>query len=241
MFTFFELDSNSNMAVTDISLSISTRIRKHYIIEGTIGYAMRESKAKKRILETADGMFNRVGYADLNVNEIAHEASVSIGTLYYHFPDGKISILMEIRGQRAESYTKNFEEKVNSESLQKVASLDEGLEFLLKQLIDIHRDERLVLAAMDSEVLSNLIAYDQVAESVSLKELMESDAGPVIGLLKSLIRMFPEEALTINGKGAMVNKVIDVLIHRYVYVESTFGSEGEFVNILIRIIRALLT
>jgi len=202
---------------------------------------MRESKAKKRILETADGMFNRVGYADLNVNEIAHEASVSIGTLYYHFPDGKISILMEIRGQRAESYTKNFEEKVNSESLQKVASLDEGLEFLLKQLIDIHRDERLVLAAMDSEVLSNLIAYDQVAESVSLKELMESDAGPVIGLLKSLIRMFPEEALTINGKGAMVNKVIDVLIHRYVYVESTFGSEGEFVNILIRIIRALLT
>ena len=202
---------------------------------------MRESKAKKRILETADGMFNRVGYADLNVNEIAHEASVSIGTLYYHFPDGKISILMEIRGQRAESYTKNFEEKVNSESLQKVASLDEGLEFLLKQLIDIHRDERLVLAAMDSEVLSNLIAYDQVAESVSVKELMESDAGPVIGLLQSLILKFPEEAFTIDGKGAMVNKVIDVLIHRYVYVESTFGSEGEFVNILIRIIRALLT
>ena len=42
-------------------------------------------------------------------------------------------------------------------------SLDEGLEFLLKQLIDIHRDERLVLAAMDSEVLSNLIAGLQLA------------------------------------------------------------------------------
>ena len=202
---------------------------------------MRESKAKKRIIETADGMFNQVGYADLNVNEIAHEANVSIGTLYYHFPNGKISILMEIRGQRAEHYTKNFEEKVNSESFQRVASLDEGLEFLLKTLIDIHRDERLVLAAVDSEVLSNLISYDRVAESVSVKDLMESDARPVIDLLQSLILMFPEETLTINGKGAMVNKIIDVLIHRYVYMESTFGSEREFIDTLIRIIRALLS
>jgi hypothetical protein len=38
----------------------------------------------------------------------------------------------------------------------------------------------------------------------------------------------------------MVNKVIDVLIHRYVFVESTFGSEGEFVDALVRITRALL-
>lgn len=202
---------------------------------------MRESKAKKRIIETADGMFNRVGYADLNVNEIAHEANVSIGTLYYHFPNGKISILMEIRKQRAEHYTRNFAEKVDLERLRGISSLDEGLELLLKSLIDIHREERLVLAAMDSEVLSNLIAYDRVAESVSVKELMESDAKPVIGVLEVLLGMHPEEALTINGNGARVNKVVDVLIHRYAYVESTFGSEREFIDTLIRIIRALLS
>lgn len=206
-----------------------------------IVYAMRESKAKKRIIETADGMFNRVGYADLNVNEIAHEANVSIGTLYYHFPNGKISILMEIRKQRAEHYTRNFAEKVDLERLRGISSLDEGLELLLKSLIDIHREERLVLAAMDSEVLSNLIAYDRVAESVSVKELMESDAKPVIGVLEVLLGMHPEEALTINGNGARVNKVVDVLIHRYAYVESTFGSEREFIDTLIRIIRALLS
>ena len=206
-----------------------------------IVYAMRESKAKKRIIETADGMFNRVGYADLNVNEIAHEANVSIGTLYYHFPNGKISILMEIRKQRAEHYTRNFAEKVDLERLRGTSSLDEGLELLLKSLIDIHREERLVLAAMDSEVLSNLIAYDRVAESVSVKELMESDAKPVIGVLEVLLGMHPEEALTINGNGARVNKVVDVLIHRYAYVESTFGSEREFIDTLIRIIRALLS
>jgi len=108
-------------------------------------------------------------------------------------------------------------------------------------LIEIHRGERLVLAAMDSEVLSNLISYDQVAESVEVKDLMESDARQVTGVLQTLLKMYPEEGLTVEGRGALVNKVIDVLIHRFVYMESTFGSEGEFVDALIRMIRALLS
>ena len=202
---------------------------------------MRESKAKRRILETANGMFNRVGYADLNVNEIAHEAKVSIGTLYYHFPEGKTSILMEVRKQRAELYERNFAEKFDSEGLRSVASLDEGLEYLLKNLIEIHRGERLVLAAMDSEVLSNLISYDELAESVDVKTLMESDARQVIGILQSLIDAYPDEGLTLKGKGVMINKFIDTLIHRYVYVESTFGSEKEFIDAMRKMIRALLS
>jgi AcrR family transcriptional regulator len=228
------------MVVADIRLSISTRIRKYYIGEGTIGIAMRESQAKKRILETADGMFNRVGYADLNVNEIAHEANVSIGTLYYHFPNGKVSILMEIRKQRAEEYDRNFAEKFDSEGLQRAGSFEEGLEFFLRNLIEIHREERLMLAAMDSEVLSNLVSYDELAESLDVKSLMESDARQVTGILQSLIDAYPDEGFTLKGKEVMVNKVIDVLIHRYVFVESTFGSEGEFVDALVRITRALL-
>jgi len=76
---------------------------------------------------------------------------------------------------------------------------------------------------------------------VSVKELIESDAKPVIGVLEALLGMHPEEGLMIDGKGAMINKVVDVLIHRYAYVESTFGSEREFIDTLIRIIRALLS
>ena len=227
--------------MVDIRVSISTRIRKHYIRGGIIGYAMRESKAKKRILETANGMFNSVGYADLNVNEIAHEADVSIGTLYYHFPEGKVSILMEIRRQRAELYEKRFTERFDSEGLGKVASFDEGLELFLRNLIEIHRDERLVLAAMDSEVLSNLVSYDELTESIDVKALMESDAKQVTGILQSLIDTYPDEGLTLKGKEVTVTKFIDTLIHRYVFVESTFGSEENFVDAMKRVIRALLS
>lgn len=201
---------------------------------------MRESKAKKSILRVADEMFSRVGYASLNINEIAHESGVSIGTLYYHFPKGKISILMEIREQIAENYVRRFEERLTQEHLQATVSLNEGLELLLKTLIEIHREERLVLAAMDSEVLSNLTAYDRVAESIEVEEMMRSDAEPVTRVLGTLLEMDPEEGLSLDGKEAKVNKVIDVLVHRFVYVEATFGSEREFIDMMIKIVRALL-
>jgi AcrR family transcriptional regulator len=201
---------------------------------------MRESKAKKKILQVADEMFRRVGYASLNVNEIAHDAGVSIGTLYYHFPKGKTSILMEIRGQIADKYVRRFEERLTPESLQGTASLNEGLELLLETLIEIHREERLVLAAMDSEVLSNLAVYDRVAESIAVEEMMRSDAEPVTRVLGVLLERHPEEGLSLDGKEARVNKVVDVLLHRFVYSEATFGSEPEFIDMMIKIVRALL-
>ncbi len=200
---------------------------------------MRESKAKKKILQVADEMFRRVGYADLNVNEIAHGAGVSIGTLYYHFPEGKISILMEIRRRIADEYKRRLSEKLDIERFDEVASFDEGLKWLLETLIGIHREERLVLAAMESEVLSNLASYDQVAESIMVEDLMESDARPVVEILEALLSRHPEEGLTLKEREAKVNKVVDILIHRFVYIESMFGSEREFIEMMIRIVRAL--
>ena len=201
---------------------------------------MRESKAKKKILQVADEMFKQVGYANLNVNEIAHEAGVSVGTLYYHFPKGKTSILMQIRRQLADQYAMNFKERFNPERLQETVSFDEGLEMLLETLIEVHREGRFVLAAMDSEVLSNLAVYDRVAESVSVEALMESDARIIIEILETLVRRHLKEELIQDGRGARVNKVIDVLIHRFVYVESMFGSEREFIEMMTKIVRALL-
>ena len=201
---------------------------------------MRESKAKKKILQAADEMLKQVGYANLNVNEIAHEAGVSIGTLYYHFPEGKISILMEVRTRIADEYKTMFSESLDTERINEAASFNEGLEWLLETLIGIHREERLVLAAMESEVLSNLVSYDEVAESIGVQEVLESDAEPVVGVLEALLSRHPEDGFTLKGREAKVNKVVDILIHRFVYVESMFGSEREFLDMMIDIVRALL-
>ena len=201
---------------------------------------MRESKAKKKILQVADEMIKQVGYANLNVNEIAHEAGVSIGTLYYHFPEGKISILMEIRGRIADEYKTRLSERLDTERIGEAASFDEGLGWLLETLIGVHREERLVLAAMESEVLSNLAQYDEVAASVDVQGLMGSDAEPVVGVLEALLKGHPGDGLTLEGREARVAKVMDVLIHKFIYVESMFGSEREFIDMMVGIVRALL-
>ncbi|MHA2377609.1 MAG: TetR/AcrR family transcriptional regulator [Candidatus Thorarchaeota archaeon] len=185
-------------------------------------------------------MFKQVGYANLNVNEIAHEAEVSVGTLYYHFPKGKVSILMEIRRRSTDENIRRFMEKLDSERIDETTSFNEGLEWLLEILIGIHREERIVLAAMESEVLSNLATYDNVVESIMVEDLLESDAEPVVGVLEALLSRHPEEGLSLEGRKATVNKVIDILIHRFVYVESLFGSEREFIDTMIKIVRALL-
>jgi len=201
---------------------------------------MRESKAKQRILEVAEAIFMEVGYASLNVNEVAHQAGVSIGTLYYHFPSGKKSILLEIRRQTAEHYEARLADRLDRKPIREAPSFDEGLELLLKTLVDLHREQRLILAAMEVEVLSNLSAYRRLAESVDVRSLMESDAKPVTHVLQALLDRHPEENLALTGREVTLHKVVDVLIHRFVYVEPMFGSEGEFIEALTKIVRAIL-
>ena len=89
-------------------------------------------------------------------------------------------------------------------------------------------------------LLSKLASYDPVAESIVVEDLLDSDAGPVVGVLETLLSRHPEEGLKLDGREARVNKIVDILIHRFVYVESMFGSEREFIDMMIKIVRAIL-
>ena len=188
---------------------------------------MRQSKAKERILEVAETMFSEVGYGGLNVNHVAKKANVSIGTLYYHFPDGKVSILVAMREQISAGYEKGFIDRLGGSFFDNVSSFDEGLDGLLDVLIDIHSENRLVLAAIESEIWGNLGLYDSVVESVDVSDLMTHDAKPVLGVLRELLYRYPVDGLSLSS-GVLVFKVMDLLIHRFVYLESTFGSREAF-------------
>ena len=200
---------------------------------------MRHSKARERIIEATEVMFGEVGYGGLNVNHVAEKAGVSIGTLYYHFPDGKVSILMAMREQITARYEKAFMKKLGEGFIDGVSSFDEALDRLLDVLIDVHIENRLVLAAIESEVWGNLGLYDSLAEEVDVGSLMLQDAKPVLNILEELQGRYSVERATL-GDGIMVFKIMDMLIHRYVYLESTFGSRAEFKQLVKKIVYALL-
>ncbi|MHA2357340.1 MAG: TetR/AcrR family transcriptional regulator, partial [Candidatus Heimdallarchaeaceae archaeon] len=87
---------------------------------------MKKSKAKQSIVETAQKMIEKKGYFNLNINEVAYIAKASVGTLYYHFPKGKVDILAEIMSQKVEGFVEEFNRELGIEKvLEKSMSLEE--------------------------------------------------------------------------------------------------------------------
>ncbi len=201
---------------------------------------MRRSKAKEQIIETARAMFGDVGYTGLNVNTVAEVAGVSIGTLYYHFPEGKASILLEMRTMISSEYEKTFRERLGEDFIDGVSSFDDGLDRLFDVLIGLHREQRLVLAAMESEVLGNLAEYDRLAAGVDVGGLMTEDSKTVLEILKVLLDRYPVENLSLDN-GVRACKVLDLLIHRYVYMEYLFGTEQEFKEMMASLVPCLIS
>jgi TetR/AcrR family transcriptional regulator len=70
---------------------------------------------KTLILEAADNLFHRFGYAKTSLDDIAKEAGMGKGTIYYHF-ESKEDIFLSVVEQYAEGYEKILRKSVESES-----------------------------------------------------------------------------------------------------------------------------
>jgi len=216
---------------------------------------MRKSAAKRRILDVADKLIREKGYATLNVNEIAHQAKVSIGTLYYHFPKGKSSILLENRANRADESIANLEKELGKEQyLEASKDFKDGLrkflfvllklhrrdrQFLIA-LLKLHRRNRQFLIAMEGETLTNMETYLEAIDNVDLDDLFLKEINASLHPIKELMKRFAKENVSAEGKEKQVHKVIDTLIHRHIYFGYNFGTDEEFIDMLTKIVYTLL-
>ena len=202
---------------------------------------MRKSAAKRRILEVADKLIREKGYATLNVNEIAHQAKVSIGTLYYHFPKGKSSILLENRANRADESIANLEKELGKEQyLEDSKDFKDGLRKFLFVLLKLHRRNRQFLIAMEGEIFTNMETYLEAIDNVDLDDLFLKEINASLHPIKELMKRFPKENVSAEGKEKQVHKVIDTLIHRHIYFGYNFGTDEEFIDMLTKIVYTLL-
>jgi AcrR family transcriptional regulator len=202
---------------------------------------MRKSAARRRILEVADKLIREKGYATLNVNEIAYQAKVSIGTLYYHFPKGKSSILLETRANMVDKFTADFEKELKKEEyLEASKDFEEGLRKFLFILLRLHRKDRQFLLAMESEILTNMETYLEAIKNADLDALFVEEINAALHPVKELMKRFPKESVSVEGKEKQVYKVIDTLIHRHIYFGYNFGTDEEFIDMLTKIVYTLL-
>ncbi|MFW9844008.1 MAG: TetR/AcrR family transcriptional regulator, partial [Candidatus Thorarchaeota archaeon] len=191
---------------------------------------MRQSKAKERILKTAEKKIRQKGYTNLNVNDIAYLAKVSIGTLYYHFPEGKTSILAELLSRMQQKAFESSGSLLQSNELLGGDTFDEILCKLLQAILDIRKNDRHFLAAVQIEMLADIDKYENVVESLESLESMNQGWKMFVEFIDNLVKKFPKESFNIKGHEIVIERMIGTLMTYQIMFPEYFGTDSEFVE-----------
>ncbi|MFW9786529.1 MAG: TetR/AcrR family transcriptional regulator [Candidatus Thorarchaeota archaeon] len=201
---------------------------------------MRKSKAKERILRTAERAIRKKGYTNLNVNDIAYQSKVSIGTLYYHFPDGKTSILAELLSKMQQAAFETSGSLLKSDELLHGKTFDEVLGKLLQAVLELRRNDRHFLAAVQIEMLVDVDKYENVVESLESLESMTQGWRMFVEFIDSLSKRFPDESIDIKGSEPVIERMIGTLMTYQIMFPGYFGADTKFVENLVVMIRAIV-
>jgi AcrR family transcriptional regulator len=181
------------------------------------------SDIEHRIIDTAIELISRKGYSEVSSREIAREADISVGTLYYHFKEGKPEILI--------ASANKLKELLNVEEILEDGEVDEEeiRHFFFKDL-DLARQLKPFLIAMEIEILKNPDHYiDQLDKYILFDEIQP---------FKKFFEGIAGKELK-DDKFIKILAIFKVLIRRHVIYRNFFGSDEDFMNMIVTIIRAL--
>ncbi|UCE10997.1 MAG: TetR/AcrR family transcriptional regulator [Candidatus Thorarchaeota archaeon] len=202
---------------------------------------MRKSKARQSIVETAQELIEKKGYFELNVNEVAYVAKVSVGTLYYHFPKGKVDILAEIMSRRTEGFVEEFQRQSSvDEIIEKGRSLDDVLRWIFKKVIELRRPDRHFLSAIQSEMFANPDEYLEFVKKYQNTDGLQQ----AMGVLSDVMLKASESRAATLGKLAhkqeVIQRLVGLLMTYQIIFPGYFGDDDEFVNLALGIFFEIL-
>ncbi len=200
---------------------------------------MKKQGARDLIIQTINKLVDKKGYANTSIIEIAKQANISVGTLYYHFPKGKIDILIALTNKVAQDF-KEEGKKLGYREGMDFSTVNEALIYYLSLIIKLHKKYRLTMAAWESEVLSNLDYYLKLRDEMDSMEEIAYERNLFMNEIKKLIKKFPSENLSLKGKEKQLYIITQAIIHKYTYDNYGFDSDEEFIKILSRITLTIL-
>ncbi|MHA2322691.1 MAG: TetR/AcrR family transcriptional regulator [Candidatus Thorarchaeota archaeon] len=202
---------------------------------------MRKSKAKQSIVETAQKLIGKKGYSDITVNEVAYVAKVSVGTLYYHFPKGKVDILAEIMSRQTEGFVEEFNRQLGVEKLlEKGMSLDDTLRWIFKKVIELRRTDRHFLSAIQSEMLSNPDDFMELAKKYQTTDGLQQAMGILSEVMMKTAKTETDSPGKMGNKLERVQRVVGLLISYQIIFPGYFGNDDDFVDLAVRIFFEIL-
>ena len=128
-----------------------------------------ERSKKERVIKAAIKLFSKQGYHDTTVSEIAHEAEVAKGTVYWYF-DSKEQLFWGIIFSGIESLNKKLKEEVAKEE----KSVSNKLETIVRLYLKFFKDSKEVSKMMqESSVSPSEYFYSEMKNlrSAAIEEL----------------------------------------------------------------------
>ena len=181
------------------------------------------SDLEKEIIEMTLKLISEEGYSKVSARKIAREVGISVSTLFYHFKGGKLEILSKL--------TSKFKDYLKLDEILSdgVVDEDEIRQFFYKDL-DSARRMRPFLIAMDIEMLNNPDFYLSQAKNISFgkeitpfRRFFEGIAGKEVS----------------DDKFMKILAVFKILLRRHIIMRNFFGSDDEFMEMMVNIIKAL--
>ncbi len=202
---------------------------------------MRKSKAKQSIVETAKKLIEKKGYSSLNMNEVAYVAKVSVGTLYYHFPKGKIDILAEIHSQKTAGNVEKFEQELGVEKLlEKGMSIEDSLRWIFKKVIELRRADRQFLSAIQSEMFSNPDDFMELTNKYVSSDGLQQAYGVFAEILSKESKTEARSLADMGDKRDKIQRVVGLMMTYQIIFPGYFGNDDEFVDLVLRIFLEIL-
>ena len=172
----------------------------------------KRKEKKARIIEAAMKLFGELGYDETNTNKIAHEAGVSVGSLYAYFRD-KRDVFLSVVDAFAEISLGETEEDVR-EMLER----DLGLEEMLDTMIRRHK------ARHDRHRELHKVITIQSLKDPEVFERFYGDEERAVELMRSLIDRFSDRMDIEDPEAVMF--VMRTSVHHVVH-ELLFGEQEE--------------
>lgn len=183
------------------------------------------SSAKEKILDIAENLIESKGYVNVSARTIAKTVGISVGTLYHHFPRGKMEIVIEI----GEKYSEILG---MSEFL---ADPNADPRVWLRKNLELNQKKKAFITAMEIEAMSR---PDEV--QALIMENIEKRKETQKSLIQAykMMEKFACKKISIE-KAKIMQKVLKAIMRRHVVFGNLFGSDDEFIDLFLKIARAV--
>ena len=184
---------------------------------------------KDKILQTARQMIEDYGYNSLNINHLAEKAGVAIGTLYWHFKKGKISIVKELARQEAQKI-KNFLKEIKIKPDKPIV----GFKPFILKYIEFHKKNKALLRAFEIENLTN----PEIA--AEFDSITKTEIEGTTEFIENVLKKSNLKTEDLSEKIKLSTFFLDDLVHRHVIFNNRYGSDELLADLLISLFNIIL-